>query len=101
MRKRILLCAVALGLAGGGSDFVVKAADPRPPCCFTNAQYSGVCQIEPAEKETCASILDYLNTPNSMGKSYCHNSTVRGGWKQETCAQPTPAPQGAGAASRP
>ena len=59
--------------------------DPRPHCCFTNARYVGTCEIEPAQDETCTTILDYLNNPQSQGKSYCGNTTVRGGWQQVPC----------------
>jgi hypothetical protein len=89
MRKRWLGCALLLGVVSGG-DYVARAADPRPPCCFTNPQYSGVCKVEPGEGETCASILEYLNKPQSMGKSYCENTTVRGGWAQEKCKEKAP-----------
>lgn len=59
--------------------------DPRPHCCFTNARYVGTCEIEPAKDETCTTILDYLNNPQSQGKSYCSNTTIRGGWQQVPC----------------
>lgn len=88
MRMRILGCAALLALAGGSSDFVARAADPPAPCCFTNQQYSGVCSVQPAEGETCATILAYLNNPNAQGKTYCDNTNVRGGWKQQKCAKP-------------
>lgn len=88
MRKRILGCAVVLGLAGGASDFSARAADPPTPCCFTNTRYAGVCAVEPAEGETCATILAYLNNPNSQGKTYCGNTNIRRGWKQQTCVKP-------------
>ena len=55
------------------------------PCCFTNPRYTGVCQVTPGEGESCSSILGYLNNPNSVGKSYCGGTTVRGGWSQVTC----------------
>ena len=59
--------------------------DPRPHCCFTNPRYAGPCEVEPAKDETCASILEYLNNPQSQGKAYCGNTSVRGGWKLEPC----------------
>ena len=59
--------------------------DPRPHCCFTNARYVGMCEVEPAKDQTCAAILDYLNNPQSQGKSYCGNTTIRGGWQQAPC----------------
>jgi hypothetical protein len=54
-------------------------------CCFNNPRYNGTCEVTPGEGETCASILDYLNNQNSTGKSYCGNTTVRGGWSQLDC----------------
>ena len=62
-----------------------SAAAAADPCCFTNPRYSGVCSVVPAEDETCASILAYLNNPNSTGKSYCGGTTIRGGWQQVAC----------------
>lgn len=59
--------------------------DPRPHCCFTNARYVGTCEVEPAKDQTCASILDYLNNPQSQGKSYCSYTSIRGGWQQVPC----------------
>jgi hypothetical protein len=66
---------------------VAQAADkdPRPHCCFTNARYVGTCEVEPAKDQTCAAVLDYLNNPQSQGKSYCGNTTIRGGWQQVPC----------------
>jgi hypothetical protein len=60
----------------------------RAPCCFTNPRYAGVCQVDPSEGETCASILAYLNNASSSGKSYCGNTDVRGGWAGVTCKAP-------------
>lgn len=74
------------------ASLALAAADEpkRPPCCFTNPQYAGVCSVEPAPQESCATILDYLNTPQSQGKSYCNNTTVRGGWSGQKCEPPPP-----------
>ena len=55
------------------------------PCCFQNPQYNGTCQVTPGEDETCGDILAYLNNPNSVGKNYCGNTTIRGGWRQVAC----------------
>jgi hypothetical protein len=57
----------------------------KPKCCFTNPQYSGVCQVEPAKGESCDSILAYLNQPGATGKTYCSNTDVRGGWQRVSC----------------
>ena len=75
------------------------AAEATAPCCFTNPRYTGVCKVQPGEDETCADILAYLNNQSSAGKSYCGNTTIRGGWTQVDCdseghgtATCTPAP---------
>jgi hypothetical protein len=59
--------------------------DPRPNCCFENPRYVGVCEVEPARDETCATILDYLNNPQSTGRTYCNSTAIRGGWKISPC----------------
>jgi hypothetical protein len=45
----------------------------------------GTCEVSPANDETCSSILEYLNNPQSQGKAYCGNTNVRGGWKAVPC----------------
>jgi hypothetical protein len=62
--------------------------DPRRPCCYTNPRYAGTCEVDPAQDETCISILEYLNNPQSQGKSYCSSTSIRGGWKQVPCEPP-------------
>jgi len=61
--------------------------DETGSCCFTNTRFNGVCQVTPAGGETCGSILAYLNNPNGVGKNYCGNTQVRGGWTQVDCTQ--------------
>ena len=81
------MLSIAFGLA-----MTVATASPAPmaaqakdPCCFANPRYTGICQVVPGEGETCADILAYLNNQNSVGKSYCGNTTIRGGWAQVDC----------------
>jgi curli biogenesis system outer membrane secretion channel CsgG len=71
--------AAPLGCAAAAAD------EPRPACCFQNPRYVGTCQVQPAKDETCASILEYLNNPQSAGKQYCNSTAVRGGWKIVPC----------------
>jgi hypothetical protein len=59
--------------------------DPRPHCCLTNPRYVGTCEVEPEKDETCASILEYLNNPQSQGKSYCNRTNIRADWKLIPC----------------
>ena len=54
-------------------------------CCFERAGYQGTCRVTPGEEETCQTILEYLNTAGTVGKSYCGASKLRGGWKQVEC----------------
>ena len=58
-------------------------------CCFTNPRYTGVCRVTPGPDETCADILAYLNNQSSVGKTYCGNTKVRGGWAQVECETST------------
>jgi hypothetical protein len=62
-----------------------SADEPRPSCCFQNPRYVGTCEVEPAKDETCGTILEYLNNPQSTGKSYCNSTAIRGGWKVVPC----------------
>lgn len=84
----VMACVVA-AVVGTALALVVKApeasAAAADPCCFTNPRFSGVCQVVPADDETCASILAYLNNPNSTGKVYCGKTSIRGGWTQVDC----------------
>jgi hypothetical protein len=57
-------------------------------CCFQHVGYNGTCVVEPAEGETCESILTYLNTPGTVGKTYCGGSRLRGGWVAVDCDHP-------------
>jgi hypothetical protein len=66
-------------------DAVQVQDQPPQKCCFTNPGHAGTCEVTPAKGETCGSILAYLNNPNSLGKSYCGNTTIRGGWQRVAC----------------
>lgn len=70
---------------------LVTGEEPtRRDCCFTNPAYGGVCVVEPAGEETCASILAYLNNEQSTGRSYCRRTNIRGGWRQVQCEGQAP-----------
>jgi hypothetical protein len=49
----------------------------KAPCCFKNPGYAGTCKVEPAEDETCASILTYLGNPMAEEK----------GWTETACEE--------------
>ncbi len=78
-----ILCLGALTAVAGTED--ASTAIGQAPCCFENPRFSGTCQVTPGEDESCSSILGYLNNPNSVGKTYCGNTKVRGGWTQVSC----------------
>ncbi len=92
-----IACAalICLFLGIGSVAAVEMAALPAPelmttatqsePCCFTNPRFTGICQVTPGSDESCSSILGYLNNPNSVGRAYCGNTKVRGGWAQTDC----------------
>ncbi len=89
-RAAFLVAAIdVLPLVAGTA---VPGSRMAAPCCLTNPRFAGVCRVVPHGDETCGGVLAYLNDPNSVGKDYCDNTTVRGGWKQVECG---------GAASRP
>ncbi len=91
MRKRDVhdwvIAAAATTLLLAGAQGAEARADEKPECCFSNPSYAGVCRVKPAEGETCGSILKYLNTMLSTGKSYCNNTEIRGGWKPAACGK--------------
>jgi hypothetical protein len=74
---RTLLFVMVLGTA--------LSALAAEPCCFVNPRFSGTCKVTPGEDETCASILAFLNNPNSVGRAYCGGTDIRGGWTQTEC----------------
>ena len=88
IRSAAAVLATVLALTAIQASRVSAAGSTT--CCFTNARYSGVCEVTPEGGETCASILAYLNNAQSMGKTYCGSTNVRNGWRQARCATPAP-----------
>lgn len=84
-RGIVLVVVAAAGLTAAVTVRHTAAGEAKEPCCFTNPRYTGVCQVMPADDESCGSILAYLNNPNSSGKSYCGGTSIRGGWQQASC----------------
>jgi ketosteroid isomerase-like protein len=71
----------------------VTALFPRPTaadenCCLSNYRFAGGCMVVVRGSETCASVQAYLNNFDSVGRSYCDNTTVRGGWTVTPCNDP-------------
>jgi hypothetical protein len=78
-----ILCLGALAAESGAED--ASMTNQQSSCCFENPRFTGTCAVTPGEDESCGSILGYLNNPNSVGKMYCGNTKVRGGWTQVSC----------------
>ena len=86
----VLFCALCVaGIATAAETDDVATLTQQEPCCFKNPRFSGTCQVTPGPEETCGDILAYLNNPNSVGKSYCGNTKVRGGWSSVACGSST------------
>ena len=82
----LLFCALCLSASVIAAETEEAATIAQQgPCCFENARYSGTCQVTPGPDETCGDILGYLNNPTSVGKNYCGNTKVRGGWSSVSC----------------
>jgi hypothetical protein len=88
--ERIIVAFFIGALCVSGLTFAAEpdkttTSTQQEPCCFENPRYTGTCQVTPGPEETCGDILAYLNNPNSVGKTYCGNTKVRGGWSQVAC----------------
>ena len=86
-----ILFLVPMQGTAGRDEPRASASSAAPPahCCFTNPRYVGTCDVEPASDETCATILEYLNNPQSQGKTYCGSTTIRGAWTAVACPPKT------------
>jgi uncharacterized protein (TIGR02246 family) len=62
-------------------------------CCLNNYRFGGGCMVVVRGQETCYDILAYLNNFNSVGKYYCDNTVIRGGWSLSDCGDPAQIPQ--------
>ncbi|RLE24989.1 MAG: hypothetical protein DRJ61_06165 [Acidobacteria bacterium] len=85
MKRLIPALSLTLIIIGGAAASL--AASEAATCCFTNTRFSGQCTVTLGAEETCADILSYLNNQNSVGKAYCGNTIIRGGWASVTCEE--------------
>jgi uncharacterized protein (TIGR02246 family) len=54
-------------------------------CCLNNYRFAGGCMVVARGSETCGGVLGYLNNFQGVGKLYCDNTSVRGGWTLSDC----------------
>ncbi len=87
--RRIITLSISIlwlaGVANAAENQETLSVVGEEPCCFENPRFSGTCQVTPGPEESCGDILGYLNNPNSVGKNYCGNTKVRGGWTKVSC----------------
>jgi hypothetical protein len=87
--RRIIAVSISImwfaGVAVAADSEETQSVHGQQPCCFENPRFSGTCQVAPGPEESCGDILGYLNNPNSVGKNYCGNTKVRGGWTTVSC----------------
>jgi ketosteroid isomerase-like protein len=57
-------------------------------CCLNNFRFAGGCMVVARGQETCLDVISYLNNFNSVGKYYCDNTMIRGGWSLSDCGDP-------------
>ncbi len=70
------------------SSLLPGTATADENCCLNNYRFAGGCMVVARGSETCSSVQSYLNSFDSVGKYYCDNTTVRGGWTVTTCNDP-------------
>jgi len=80
LKTLLLVTAVAVVLAAPAE----VQADEN--CCLNNYRFAGGCMVVARGSETCGSILGYLNNFQGVGKLYCDNTSVRGGWTLGDCS---------------
>ena len=93
--KKSLVSTLSLVFAAAAAVALAQSAQAQDACCFNNFRFAGGCQVRPTGGESCASILAYLNSYDGVGREYCGNTTVRGGWSQVSCAESGITPGGA------
>lgn len=79
------LCVAAVAGFAAAEETELTINLQQQPCCFENPRFSGTCTVTPGPEESCSDVLAFLNNPKSVGKNYCGNTKVRGGWTQVAC----------------
>jgi uncharacterized protein (TIGR02246 family) len=82
---RAIFCRAVLAALPAALAAATAVASAAEPCCLANFRFAGGCVVVPGESETCQGVLDYLNRFDTVGRSYCGSTTVRGGWTLTQC----------------
>jgi ketosteroid isomerase-like protein len=88
MRHHTKSSTMLLGLALMVVSTLPTMAQAEEKCCLNNFRFAGGCMVVVRGEETCGDVLAYLNNFNSVGKYYCDNTFVRGGWTLSDCGDP-------------
>ena len=83
-----ILLLLFVPVAFSQDDAPETEGQEKSVCCYHHERVQGLCQVTPVQEETCESILEYLNSPGTSGKTYCGGTKVRGGWTSVDCEQP-------------
>jgi len=81
----IIVASMVSTIPAQAGETEIQTAIGNDTCCFSNPRYTGICQVTTGPDETCSDVLSYLNNQASVGKTYCGNTKVRGGWAQADC----------------
>jgi uncharacterized protein (TIGR02246 family) len=88
MNPHRLIRALAFTIAIVTASGFLRDVSAEERCCLNNFRFSGGCMVVVRGDETCQDVLAYLNNFNSVGKYYCGNTTIRGGWSLVDCGEP-------------
>jgi uncharacterized protein (TIGR02246 family) len=79
---------ILLGIAAAVVFAAPAEVVAEESCCLNNFRFSGGCRVIVRGQETCQDVLSYLNSFQSVGRYYCDNTTIRGGWSLGDCGDP-------------
>ncbi len=81
----LIALTFAIVAPAGAEPPATETAIGNDTCCFSNPRFSGTCQVTTGPDESCSDVVAYLNNQMSVGKTYCDNTKIRGGWAQIEC----------------
>lgn len=81
----LIALTFAIAAPAGAEPPATETAIGNDTCCFSNPRYSGTCEVTTGPDESCSDALAYLNNQMAVGKTYCENTKIRGGWSQVEC----------------
>ena len=88
----VALCAAILIYCAVAADAQVRygevqQGDGSTRCCLNNFRFAGTCEVAVGGGGSCYDVVSYLNNFQSVGRTYCGGTLVRGGWTQVRCQE--------------